>query len=185
MGYTHYWTFNKGLTAHKYKKALTACRKIIRSSPVLLGNGYGEGKPKLTNGIMINGVGDDSHETFGLPVTPQFDSQGQCSEFCKTAQKPYDVVVVACLCVLKHHLGHHIEVSSDGDPHEWEDGRSLASKVLGREVKIPQTVLDQCCMYGWAAKMYRAEHPEYLYTPLDITHPGHKTENVPNYAKVK
>ena len=42
--------------------------------------------------------------------------------FCKTARKPYDVVVCATLIAIKHHLGDYVSVSSDGDfdnVNEW------------------------------------------------------------------
>jgi hypothetical protein len=41
--------------------------------------------------IQFNGVGDDSHETFHLTKA------SQDFEFCKTAMKPYDDVVVAVM----------------------------------------------------------------------------------------
>ena len=178
MGYTHYWSL-AAFTLHSekpYKKALTECRKIIKASPVPLGNWKGEGKPKLNGEISINGYGKDMCESFILPEIPKGD-------LCKTNNQPYDVVVVACLCILQEQLGRNIQVRSDGDPDEWEEGRVLASKVLGREIKIPQSVIDQTGMYGWAAKMYRKKHPEYEYTPLDDSHPDHMNENVPDYAK--
>ena len=178
MGYTHYWGFETDVTNRKYQAALRDCRKIIKASPVPLGNGHGEGKPVLRNGFSINGLGGDSFETFAFDSTP--DSENW---FCKTGRREYDVVVVACLCTLKLHLGDECRVTSDGDPHEWEAGRELASKVLGQEIKIPQLVIDQRSMYGWAAKQYREQHPEYAYTSLDITHPGHQKETVPSWAK--
>jgi hypothetical protein len=176
MGYTHYWGFGPFITESAYKKALTECRKLVRATPVGLGNAYGKGQPKLNHGVWFNGVGDDAHETFALPKIPK-------SDFCKTARKPYDLIVVACLCVLKDNLGKSVTVRSDGDPHEWELGREFASKVLGRQITIPQGVLDQESYYGWYARRYRREHPEYDYTPLDKTHPDWRNEDVPEYAK--
>ncbi len=176
MGYTHYWGFSVFVAEKSYKKACAECRKIIKASPVELGGADGTGKPKLTNGFMFNGVGDNSHETFGVTKIPE-------GELCKTERKPYDVVVVACLCAMQECLGKSIDVTSDGDPHEWEEGKALAEKVLKREIKMPQGVIDQLGMYGWAAKAYREKHPEYEYTPLDKSHPNHKTERVPDYAK--
>jgi len=182
MGYTHYWTFGPFIGEKEYKAALTDCRKIIRNSPVPVANWDGKGKPTLRNGFNFNGVGEDHHENFSMSIEPDRED----FQFCKTARKPYDVVVVACLCAMQDRLGRKaFEVTSDGDAHEWEEGRALASKVLGREVKIPQGVIDQLGMYGWAARMYREKHPEYNYTPLDISHPNHKNETVPEYAKKK
>ena len=185
MGYTHYWRLGPFIEEKSYKKALTECRKIIKASPVPLGNAYGDGKPKLNNGVWINGVGEDGHETFALGSIPIRESGGSDPgfNFCKTARKPYDLIVVACLLVLHDRLGESVGVSSDGEPHEWEAGREFASKVLKREIKIPQHIVDQTGMYGWAARNYREKHPEYEYTPLDKSHPNHHKENIPDYAK--
>lgn len=151
MGYTHYWRFGAFIGEKEYKKALQEIRKLVKASPIPLANGMGdEGtKPEVGATVSFNGVGEDAHETFLLrkdPILVATKPDRYPSEefsrfnFCKTAQKPYDVVVVACLCVLQERLGKSIEVSSDGDAEEWEDGRVLAEKVLGRSVKTPVEV---------------------------------------------
>jgi hypothetical protein len=178
MGYTHYWTWDAFVDEKNHKAALQDCRKIIRNSPIPLGNWSGEGKPTLRNGFSINGLGDEGHESFIMKTEPD-----RADWFCKTARKPYDIVVVACLCAMEDRLGKAFRARSDGDPHEWEAGRELASKVLKRDIKLPQDVIDQVTKYGWWARKYRKEHPEYEYTPLDISHPDHKNETIPEYAK--
>ena len=45
----------------------------------------------VDEGIMLNGAPDDDFEPFHL------DSDGGSMEFCKTARRPYDVVVTAIL----------------------------------------------------------------------------------------
>ena len=179
MGSTHYWSFGPFIEEKAYKTALKECRKIVKACRVPLGNAAGEGLPTLNDGVWFNGVGADGHETFALGRIPLIEYPN----FCKTARKPYDRVVTACLCVLHEHLGKGVQVTSDGDPHEWEAGRALASEVLGRDIKIPQIVLDQKCMYGWAAKQYRAAHPEYNYTPLFESHTNRNKEVIPEWAK--
>lgn len=87
-------------------------------------------KPEITPDIAFNGIEDKSHESFVLPASGLGDF-----EFCKTAQKPYDEVVVAALARLAEVSG--IKVSSDGNAADWEDGVKLASKVLGRKVSNP------------------------------------------------
>ena len=138
MGYTHYWKFGSDIDQKKYARALTKCRKIIKNSPVKLGNCEGKNNPVLTNGFCINGFGDEAHETFGMGKEPDRGLYG--GDFCKTACKPYDVIVVACLCVLGQDLGKQISVSSDGDLQDWVEGQALASKVLGKPVTIPKAV---------------------------------------------
>ena len=72
--------------------------------------------------IRFNGKGEEGHETFMLtPDSQEFN-------FCKTAQKPYDIVVVAILCLLAHHTSG-VTVSSDGGISDWTDGLALAQRV--------------------------------------------------------
>jgi hypothetical protein len=59
------------------------------------------------------------------------------ADFCKTRQNPYDIVVVACLAVLKHRLGVAMNVSSDGRPADWTAGIDLARRVTGLKIKNP------------------------------------------------
>jgi hypothetical protein len=132
MGFTRYWTFKKG-SEKNYQKALTEIRKIIIAKKSILAGGDGEGAPEIRGKISFNGKGDeDSHESFFLALGLK---ENEDFNFCKTAQKPYDVVVSACLCVLAYRLGTGIEVSVDGDYEDWVAGAKLATKVLG--IKIP------------------------------------------------
>lgn len=99
--------------------------------------------------------GDCSHETFDLPLELDKNSQqkpiGEISyydqhgkpvyndkeevglyfEFCKTAYKPYDLAVIICLIIAKHHLKDEIIVSSDGMLEQWKDGMLICQKILG------------------------------------------------------
>ena len=77
--------------------------------------------------------GDCSHESFCLyrVEEPKPYLDGKMFGFCKTAYKPYDLLVTACLIVAKHHLGNGIRVSSDGESRDWEDARRLCQQVLG------------------------------------------------------
>ena len=135
MGYTHYWDHKGAATedAEAYELALSEVRKVVAASPVPLAGGFGDvgTKPELDDGVRFNGVGHDSHETLSLRATPEagFDC-------CKTARKPYDVVVTACLAVMADRLPT-FTVSSDGDELEdWKAGCALASEVLGRPISV-------------------------------------------------
>lgn len=99
--------------------------------------------------------GDCSHETFSLPcVMEKEDWQkpiGKISYYdvdgkpvyndpkeiglyfncCKTAYKPYDLAVIICLIIAKHHLGKDILVASDGDIEQFQDGMVICQKILG------------------------------------------------------
>src|SRR5712691_5477126 len=90
--------------------------------------------------------GDCSYESFSLPRTWRpgthakkdsaggfllTDQDGKRFACCKTAYRPYDVVVTALLIVAKSHFGLTLRVSSDGDDRDWEDGRILATVACG------------------------------------------------------
>jgi len=132
LGYTHYWKKEKKVNKKEYADALKDIAKIVKANSNILAGPSGDSgtKPEITPDIAFNGIEDESHESFVLPASGLGDF-----EFCKTAQKPYDEVVVAALARLAEVDG--IKVSSDGSAADWEDGVKLASKVLGRKVKNP------------------------------------------------
>lgn len=142
MGYTHYWSFKarpKGLakqTEETYQLAVRQCQKLIRSynkdlkaidnkHPNRLSGFSAHTKRLEYNGLEVNGTQDLSHEKFYLR---EHYSQNESFNFCKTASKPYDIVVVACLVILKHYLSELIEVSSDGESKDWSSGLMLAKQ---------------------------------------------------------
>ncbi len=81
--------------------------------------------------------GDCSYESFDLPrvfepgESQKPDEHGRFFGFCKTAYRPYDLAVQACLVIAAHHLGDAMEVSSDGSMNEWQDAIALCQEVLG------------------------------------------------------
>lgn len=129
MGYTHYWGNGKGVTQDAYDMALNHCRNIINKNLKILASGDGEKgtKPELTTEICFNGIEDDSHETFYLPIKV---TEVKNFDFCKTQHKEYDKVVVACLITL-HNFCPQMEISSDGNEFDHKEGLELARKVTG------------------------------------------------------
>lgn len=130
MGYTHYWdsaVIAEG--AHDTVKA--AVDKIIRASNVPIGDAAGvQLTPEFnTDYIAFNGMNEGAHETFIVT----FDNAEW--SFCKTAYKPYDIVVTACLSYLATYYGYR--VSSDGDHDDWEAGVKLAERALNMPVANP------------------------------------------------
>jgi hypothetical protein len=137
LGYTHYWNIaNVSQHSTRWGHLFTDLGKIVKASPVPLGSWDGElPKPAVGDGkISFNGLGDDSHETFQISSS-NLDTDRRW--FCKTARKPYDIVVVACLATLKDIFGDECSVSSDGGRDEWADGVLFASGVLGRIIENP------------------------------------------------
>lgn len=127
MGYILYWTIKSNIT-EKFPEFSKDCQKVIEHE---IKNGTKlsfecdlENKPPLTNDttVRFNGVGEEGHETF-LISTGDRDFQ-----FCKTARKPYDTAVTACLLLAKYHFGSAIEISGDGR----KEGFNKAFLVLSR-----------------------------------------------------
>lgn len=152
MGYTHYWTFKKTdktrVLENHYQIAISDCNKVIkyynRAVKRINEKHYSRlsGYSAFTSdygGIKFNGVGKFMHEDFTLRehFNQNFENFGKGFDFCKTARKPYDIVGTACLCILKYRLGNAIEVESDGEYLDFNEGLELARKVLKRKIKNP------------------------------------------------
>jgi hypothetical protein len=146
MGYTHYIHFNKPKRGQTkavetaYQKAIKQCHTIVQAYSKRHGglSGYSAHMTlKDYAGIMFNGSRENAHEDF---VLRDFYKKNDGGGFCKTARKPYDMVVVACLIVLQANLGDNVEVGSDGDSLDWAAGHSLVVSVLGGTWSIPAGV---------------------------------------------
>jgi hypothetical protein len=122
MGYTHYWK-SAGFTPAQWKTLQFAARVIAERSKAAgapLAGWAGKGQPTINGkAIRLNGVDPDSFETFALePRASRFS-------FCKTGRRPYDAAVVALLIVAAR-INPWFSWTSDGDPGEHADGRTMA-----------------------------------------------------------
>lgn len=126
MGYTHYFEQMSACPTDVWDKLCNAFPPLAMKSGIALANW--DGKPDSppdvnADWISFNGVGPAGHETFKLTRDDvQF-------HFCKTAQKPYDVVCVAMLCLAHTWAPGVWRISSDGDPSEWAAGLALAKRI--------------------------------------------------------
>jgi len=124
----------------KFQTAIKRCQKIVSTYYKANGglSGYSAHTPPgKYGGLNFNGAREEAHETF---VVREHFSENLSFNFCKTAQKPYDVVVIACLIVLKHYLKDAIEVNSDGNCDDWIDGLKLAQRTTGLKLSIPDGI---------------------------------------------
>jgi hypothetical protein len=133
MGYTHYWDQASNITDEQWEKFSNFVRKAIElSSPQIVG-GHGEAgtEPEVSDELVsFNGLGDYSHETFYVSrKNPEWS-------FCKTAMKPYDGLVVACLVAGKE-IGVFSGWSSDGERHEHNEGYDLYEKASAESDEKP------------------------------------------------
>ena len=70
----------------------------------------------------------------------------------KTARKPYDAAVCACLIVLHHHFGKSYSVSSDGGDGDdgWVAARDCCQRVLGYGAEFTLKVPPRMTAHGLA-----------------------------------
>lgn len=121
MGHTHYW--NSGPITPKALAAIARdCEVVCDASGILLAGPHGTGDAQIDDhAIWFNGEKPEHHEAFYI-------GKGGFN-YCKTAQKPYDLCVQACLIVLAHHT--NAEVTSDGTEAEWDEAREHCQDCLG------------------------------------------------------
>ena len=148
MGYTHYWNMKRKADVRKIGVTFTQMAAVIQDRKELLAGWDGDGEPEVVEGrVSFNGIGSDGHETFSFPPDPERERQWPQKDdhvedpmlfaFCKTACKPYDPVVTACLAIAADVMGDDIEVSSDGEHADWEEGVALASRITKRQIPNP------------------------------------------------
>lgn len=173
MGYTHYWNQRRHFTKPEWATITTDIAAILKYAQhdggIALANGAGDPKtsPNINSAfIMFNGLGDDSHETFYIERRirkPDYVGRERGFDFCKTARKPYDPVVVACLCYLSTITraddpitGNPIigteayEISSDGRGADFLSGLDLARKAIpakANHLDLPMDIMkkDRWC----------------------------------------
>jgi hypothetical protein len=111
MGYTHYFRKETWTPADEkgFKDALPTVRDIVKRHRKLLQLEHNDaGDPVVDeNEIRFNGIEENGHETFLL------SNRQERFEFCKTAEKPYDVAACEVLLVMKKYCPN-LQVSSDG-----------------------------------------------------------------------
>lgn len=151
IGYTHYTYRPEKLDKDKFIQAAVDCAKICKAINAPICHEYDdEDSPAIFSPSVIwfNGIGDDGHETFVIEQSLTLgehdhkDEQGRYFSFCKTARKPYDTAVVACLIILHHYFGDEIVIRSDGRPKEWEEGLQAVKDYLGYG-EIPNTISEK------------------------------------------
>lgn len=130
MGYTHYWKFNEKPSEEKFFELVEGVKQIVATAEEA---GIAIGEQVYESGYFsFNGVGGEAHETFSMLI------QSEESDFCKTAQKPYDMAVTASLILAKKIFGEGIQIKSDGNWKDWESGQLLYESVYDIQ---PENVL--------------------------------------------
>ncbi|OAL02070.1 hypothetical protein IQ06DRAFT_368552 [Phaeosphaeriaceae sp. SRC1lsM3a] len=124
MGYTHYWRVRDTTKWNEVWPAfIEDAQRIIAATEIeLIADGDNTNvQPPIVNaesGISLNGEADPCESFI---VRPDQSDRG----FCKTARRPYDVVVTAILLRAAQLAGDAFSVGSDGFWDEWKAGREL------------------------------------------------------------
>lgn len=120
MGYSHTFKQKKHCPPEQWAQITDAFKKLLASalitSPLYIQRENDDASsPEVTeNEIIFNGIGNDGHETMF------FSRNDPGYGFCKTANKPYDRVVVALLMLANHYAPYVWEIESDGDYGDWK-----------------------------------------------------------------
>jgi len=112
MGYTHFMHSEKWTDEDSdgFKKALPTIRDILKVYKDLVQRDCDiPEEPEVTDELIaFNGIDDEGHETFW------FKNESNSFSFCKTASKPYDIVVCEVLLILDSYIPS-LEIKSDGN----------------------------------------------------------------------
>jgi len=154
LGFTHYtnsestkklpqarWDMFVEAVKHVYaelpKQSLSA-GAYYEDDPLKICGGQGDGEPVFdSEQIWFNGdeSQDLNHEIFQLCIFPSPFS------FCKTARKPYDLMVCATLLLYWHFFKEHgITISSDGDLEDWKPAIELVKQVTGLHISWQENI---------------------------------------------
>ena len=137
MGYTHYWRQDRGpATTEQWLAITNAFRTLLSHSPVPVQREDDDnGPPMITDQhIAFNGIGGAGHETMWMGKNaPGFN-------FCKTARKPYDLLVTALLILADHHAPGVWDITSDGEVENWQPALDLVNGKLPDQYALPEGV---------------------------------------------
>ena len=124
MGYTHYFQLHEKPTDEQWNQFINDVDALLLANDVPIDN------ESTWDRIFLNGVDEDSHETFVI------DRNSTRWDFCKTARKPYDDVVSAILIAARYNFGDKFSLSSDGTWEDWQEGCNLIKHTLGYYAEV-------------------------------------------------
>ena len=136
MGYTHYWRQYDGFNSDKWDTLVQHSLHLQAASPVTLAD------VEMSDfEISFNGVSPQNHETFTLdrampPPNLRLPEKDHFFNFCKTAQKPYDLMVMCVLLVANELEPDVITYATDGAESDWQPAVDLVNKVCNLDVSF-------------------------------------------------
>lgn len=134
MGYTHYWTVTKTPDLPARQRLAADVAELIDRLGIDVAFEFDKPSTRpvvSADMIRFNGIGEAGHETFMLDWT---DPRG---DFCKTARKPYDLLVAATLLLARYYTAGQqaFSFSSDGESADFEEARRRIDQILDIEIE--------------------------------------------------
>jgi hypothetical protein len=142
MGYTHYWETNPDIVSdvekvrRRFRSASSMIKKFAKFVEVQnlfeIHGGFGQGKPIINESeVWLNGDSKEGldHESFGIQWTDFLEKK---SDFCKTARKPYDLIVCFSLLAFKEAFRKEFSFFSDGTREDWEEAFRIYHSFTGK-----------------------------------------------------
>jgi hypothetical protein len=140
MGYTHYWRQYDGFNSDKWDTLVqhslylqAAVYPTVKLADVEMSDFQ----------ISFNGVAAQFYETFTLDrAMPPYNHENadrngsHFFSFCKTAQKPYDLMVMCVLLVANDLEPDVITYATDGAESDWQPAVDLVKKVCDLDVSF-------------------------------------------------
>jgi hypothetical protein len=145
-GYSHYFTWHSAPSDGALRECMKEMRLLVEARRTTLAGPDADGPPEVhLDSLAFNGAGEeDSHEPFFFPGeinrNPPIKGIPNGWNSCKTAGKPYDDVVTACLIVARDHFPESVlAIDSDGYwiDGDWAGGAALYTVVLHRAAHNP------------------------------------------------
>ena len=154
MGFTHYYRFHKAKVETETRREIfsdiaeeiklfygslprhsTSGGDYYSDYPIVIRGGLGKGKP-IINESQIWFNGDESkgmdHETFSIEWNIDGNEDiDDPFEFCKTARKPYDLLVCVSLISFTRHFNRNVfRASSDGKMEDWKHAIEFYNEIV-------------------------------------------------------
>lgn len=117
-------------------KDFKAILPVFKKENIALADGPGDGEPVVAaDEIVFNGRDEESYEWFDIKqVYSERDlhpDDPMKFAFCKTGRRPYNLAVMCCLIIFKHHFRDDIRVQSDDQTiEEWAPAIDLVREHL-------------------------------------------------------
>lgn len=123
----------------KFSAAAKDFRSILprfKMQSIWLAGETGSREPVVTDTeVVFNERSEASYERFDIKLVYSrrdlHPDRPMKWDSCKTDRRPYDLAVMCCLIIFKHHFRDDFLVQSNGEIKDWEPAISLVSWHLG------------------------------------------------------